>query len=811
MEKRIIYLDNEKSQKSGFDRQRNVTGGTGQARDNDEEPEEVLRTIQEFQKDQLRVDQASFNTGRTRRAQRREIALPIHVDLIQIHFFRVFDAGLSREFLNRYALTPLEFFNFNKSVLFQIDDPGRFAQFLQHVSEVVSSPANTTYRNQAYNLIALIYKFEFFDSNSRVHPFTDGGVLITLITTYLTRLYRTQKTSLINYLSENEITFSYTENSPDIIEIKSADSRLVSLLADNFDIVKSITASRAGRIRPGIAGPIRGYDFEVEIPERITTVGIIDTGISRIEPLRRLISNVSYNHTSFTDFWDEEGHGTLVSGLVALGDDFYKEDRETYTAKARLFNIKAIHFQNDDLNVPRIVDDIRKAKREHGIRLFNMSLVVPNAKKYNEAFSQFAYELDKIAFEEDVLIFLAVGNFDSDNIQAIIDEGYTEHNYPQFFYNLEADTGVHCCEDTNICVPSESMNNISVGALAGNLEDGDRSDVTPVSIYPAFYTRKFHYDYTQQINKTEVKQKNTHLNKPDFVMDGGDLFEYGAGMEILRASGGLSEQFFGRTCGTSLSTPLLASYAAEILNNYPGITTQSVKALMINSAGYHKITRLPDFPKGTEGLLKSLTGFGQPVKGLLFSTDSNSIEYLIEDSIRVHQIIKIPINLPDYLLENSNKLQFDVAMAFSFMPVKDNHLDYLPLYIAFNIVRDVPIAEVAKKQDSYAIKNGFSWSEDHFGIDNKLFSNAQRRTYRLQPNDIISCGGSVAIAVRCLAKNAYEGSLSGQAHKFSITVRVTEIISNENSGGINLYDEMLSINNYQDISAILDSDLEALL
>src|SRR5699024_9219759 len=110
-------------------------------------------------------------------------------------------------------------------------------------------------------------------------------------------------------------------------------------------------------------------------------------------------------------------------------------------------------------------------------------------------------------------------------------------------------------ENTNIVVPSESLNNVSVGALAGNIEEGENSDVTPLNIYPAYYTRKFHYDYKQQVNGGEFKknQKNKHLNKPDLVFDGGDYFNDDSGIEVLAREG----EYYKRTAGTSLATPLI--------------------------------------------------------------------------------------------------------------------------------------------------------------------------------------------------------------------------------------------------------------
>ena len=524
------------------------------------------------------------------------------------------------------------------------------------------------------------------------------------------------------------------------------------------------------------------------------------------------------DHTNSTAFWDEVGHGTLVAGLVSLGDDFYKNEKSKYYSKAKIFVIKVLQQDNDPLDIPHLLSDIRFAKHHHGVRIFNMSLVIPNAKKYNETYSQFAYELDKLAFEEDILVFISVGNFNDQSLKALIEEEpHLDHEYPDFFYKLNSTTDVHNCEDTNICVPSESLNNISVGAIASNLEKKDCSDITPNALYPAYYSRKFHYDYNQKINTQNIKQKNKHLNKPDFVFDGGDLFNENAGIEILRSPLVSRDKFFGRTCGTSLATPLVTSYAAEILNHYPKLRTQTVKALLVNSAKYESKSKLPHFKTKPDSLLKSLVGFGKPTKeGLIFNED-NSITFIIEESINVGEIMKIPIELPKYLKKSGNKLQFDISLCFSFMPVKDNQLDYLPLHISFNLVQNIQIEDIAwgvskrtddtpEKKVAFGIKN-YSWSEDHFGIDNRILSNAQNATYRLQPTDYEKIDDSLAISVRCLAKKEHLQNLKNSRHNFSVVIKITEILNNETSG--NLYSEMLEINNFIEIDNNLDTELEA--
>ncbi|MDM1555879.1 S8 family serine peptidase [Chryseobacterium indologenes] len=795
MGNKFIYLNNEISSQIGFDRQRKV-----------DTPEREQNTvISEDRKRILRNFKTEFIHERRARAERKTIQLT-NVELIRIHFFKTFDNTLHRDFLRKYGISPIEYTDFNRTILFQIENTELFTVFLEHIDNVINSGEGVSYHGEEYNLLALVYKFSFYSSEDRTLTFSEQGNLISFIYTHLGDVYNEQKDALFNELRERGIQFTYFENTPYILEIHNISPTNLDLIVDNFDIVKTVISSRVESIRRSIAGPIKEYGFAVNVDEDIPLVGVIDTGIARIIPFENIIDQVSYNHTPVETFWDEEGHGTLVSGLIVLGDDFYKEDKAVYNAKAKIINIKALHRSNDELNIPLLIDNLREIRRTYGVKLFNMSLVLPNAKKYNSSYSRFAYELDKLAHEEDLIVFISVGNFDAESLELLKGEYYHEnHDYPTFFYSLNSESESHMCEDTNICSPAESLNNISIGAIADNLEEGDNSDVTPSSLYPAHYTRKFHIDFNKEINGVNISRlKNKNLNKPDFIMEGGDLFALNSGINILTSPLADVERFYGKTSGTSLATPLLTSYASEILRQYPNIRTQTIKAILINSSSYYNANKFPHF-NGKDDLLKSLIGFGKPSKHYIKDTDNNSIVYILEKEIQIEQIIKYPIFIPQYMRANGNKLKFDISLAYSFDPKEDNHLNYLPLHMSFCIVKNVPMQGVAGKKIDYGIKGSFSWSEDHFGIDNRIFSNAQKKSFTLQPHDIINVDGSVAFAIRCLAKTDFKNILSRVNHPFSVVIRITELISNENEPQQNLYTEMMRINAHLDIENDLDA------
>lgn len=815
-ENKHVYLKNQPSSNAGFKKTRNVqTNG----KDDEEEEIELSKLPNPSQQDRLRRANVILYSERKQRRDQRTIEVPAIIELIFVRFIKVFNESLKKEFYNRYGLLISSYEDFNKTVLFEIADLKLFETFIKHLELYYESPLSETYQGKEYNLIALVIDFRFLSGRRRFKSYSAGTSSISLIPIQ-NESSKLIYNSLIDYLKRNEKPIYQTVLTPEIIEVDNLERSDIDEIVNNFDVVKIVTSNRTEKRRPGTYGEERrDYGFTISVSDNLPIVGIIDTGMFQIDPLRSCITNVSFDLTNSAAFIDDDGHGTTVASLVILGQDFIKEVKAEYKAKAKVAIIKVIQNNNDNINIVQLVEVIRQANSNHGIRLFNLSLNDPLPKGYNKSFSDYAYLLDKLAFENDILIFISVGNILEQRLKELInDEPHSAHEYPNIFYSLDDRSEIHSCESTNISEPSESLNNISIGALAGNLEDVLNSDITPTEEFPAYYTRKFHYDYEQKINGSDFmrSQKNKHLNKPDLVFEGGDLFSYEAGMEILRspieADG---NRFYSRSCGTSLATPLIASLAAEILKEYPVFRTQTVKALLINSAnppiGTYTNPPLP-FRNFPINLFRKLTGFGRPESSILTTTDNNSITFIIESEIEIEKLQSIIIEIPKYINKDGNKLNFKGTLCYSFLPIKDNHLSYLPLQITFGIFKPISAEIMGKKDDKennqkgtqtadYIIKNGMSWSDDFFGVDNRLISNVQQIDYNVSGEQIENIENKVSLGIRCVCKNEIEEPhlkyLKETKHKFSLVLRISELpLAKANN---QLYQEIIACNTVQPI------------
>jgi hypothetical protein len=758
-----------------------------------------------------------YNSAVVNRAKKKTLPIPTNIDLIQIDFHVTFDLELEKHFLRNYNLSVVEKSNFNRNVIFSVGKGEQFQAFIKHIIVITSLAKGEDHRNQPFSRLALISDFCLLDANGRKGVLSGQESYILTICDILEYPgAKGQLDLMTDYLKSEGVEIIGNRVAENLLFLKNGFPGLDQILADNFDIVRLITSARVPLVKPGaVATPVRSHGFEVVVEDDLPIVCVVDTGIQiSVEPLKKLVTPISIDHSGKAPYWDEAGHGTAVAGLIAFGTDFYDASLKEISAKARLAVLKVIHEENDDLNVVALLKDIRELYLSYGIRIFNISLNLPGSKPYNGPIGKFAYELDKLAYELDILIINSVGNYnylDLDTMHLLGDLDTTTH-YPSFFYNTTPEIIGHSCEFTNLQEPSESMNNISVGALAGNFENGVTDGITPAKEYPAYYSRKFHWDVSTRINGAQLKrsQRNKHLVKPDVVFEGGDYLSQEAAMEVLTSPQDKSP-YFGRMAGTSLATPLVTSMVAQLVKEYPTLQMSSIKAILINSAEALADRDLPHFDStATKKLYRKLTGFGRPNPGRLMEGNQDSITFVIEDFIAFDDFYSFNLRFPDWVLSTPNKIELTATLVYKFLPVPNNHLAYLPLHISFGIFRPADISVLSQQDlDNFQLRSGVSWAEDHFGVEDRVFSNVQKLSFNISRQHFKSANPTVSIAMRCYGKSnipewAYR-HLTSQAHPFSLVISLREIPSTQKSKlSGSLYSDIVALNDLQAIA-----DLEA--
>lgn len=858
MSKSHLFLRNEFGTCLEFNRTR--------GRDEEEETSEDRKDYRQ-QREKLHRCRIDFEQALEKRHGLRVKNIAIeHFDMLSVDFLKIADDTLIKQYCQVYGLSELNYTNMNQTVLFAIADENRFNDVFMNQVDSFSAEANSD--STEYKLLTLMADFSYWNSDS-MKPFgvTNGDardVLLELVenSPRIAVKHKNIVKAMEDYLERKQITYKTIE--PGIYQIDFIKKDDLDTLLDNFDVIQRIQSLYSVRVRPNAFGDMeRVPDATLNLLEGAPSIGIIDTGVQKLAILHPILESNGFDlvnkndpHPYEIDLMSDSSHGTTVATLAAFGNNFYRDmDADTVDADAKIFSIKVQSGETGIVNIADTREAIIKANQEYGIRIFNLSMSV-RIKSYNQDISTYAYILDELAFKYDLLIFISVGNLSVDDIENIQDIAANPNTservkfflkYPNHYYNpfitLE-ETECHEGECMNLCEPSESMNNMSVGAIAEsyNARHGDHG-LSLGREFPAYYSRKYHMDYNSLINGTRFKnnQKNKNLFKPDIVMPGGDQLDVESRMLVLSPrSDGISLKM-EQNSGTSYAAPLAANIAAKIVRKYPDLNMQSVKALIINSADPIKTHYLdetidnlkvldnnsyPDVESheklilsrkySAERLSKYISGHGVPNISKCMDSDDNRCTFVIEGTIAFYSHKVVNLNIPDYLLRYSKKdalLTLTATLCYKFNPKRADVLSYCPIHIAFNfgnsMNHDDPkknAEEYARKRasdnnDRMAIKSGFgSWSDDFYPASSKVFSNVQKMKLNISRNELEKVHNQISIIFRCTGRDYLEGT----SHPFSFVLTVEQKYSAELVGN-SLYDSLEEVNR---VEAIAQAALE---
>lgn len=859
MSKSHLFLRNEFGIFLEFNRTR--------GRDDKEETSEGIKNYRQ-QREKLHRCRQDFEQALENRHMLRAQDIAVeHFDMMSIDFLKIADSTLIKKYCEVYGLSELNYSNMNQTVLFAIVDETRFNNVF--IPQVNSFSAEDNDESTEYKPLTLMAGFSYWNSDL-MKPFgiTDGDahdVLLELVESSPRIAVKQQaiEEAMKDYLERKQITYKTIESGIYQIDFIQRDD--LATLLDNFDVIQRIQSLYSTRVRPNAFGdPERVSDATLNLLEGAPTIGVIDTGVQRLAVLNPILEQDGFDlvnkeepHPYEIDLTLDSSHGTTVATLAAFGNNFYRDiHADTVDADAKIFSIKIQSGETGLVNIADIRDAIIMAYQEYSIRIFNLSMSV-RGKLYNQDISTYAYILDELAYAYDLMIFISVGNLSAEDIeyiQTIASNPDTSEKvkyflkYPNHYYNpfitLE-ETECHEGECMNLCEPSESMNNMSVGAIAEsyNVMHGNHG-LSLDREFPAYYSRKYHMDYNSLINGTRFKnnQKNKNLFKPDIVMPGGDQLDIESQMLVLspRLDGaGLKIE---HNSGTSYAAPLAANIAAKIVRKYPNLNMQSVKALIINSADPIKTYYLdktidelkaldnnsyPNVDRNEKSLLskkysaerlsKYISGHGVPNISKCVDSDDNRCTFVIEDKIAFDSHKVVNLNIPNYLLQYSKKstlLILTATLCYKFNPKRADVLSYCPIHIAFNfgnsMNHDDPrknAEEYARKrasedEDRMAIKSGVgSWSDDFYPASSKMFSNVQKMSLNISRDEIEKVHNQISIIIRCTGRD----NLVGINHPFSFVLTIEQKQSAELDGN-SLYDSLEQVNR---VEAIALATLEA--
>lgn len=751
---------------------------------------------------------ANLDYDLKKRIEERNIEIPEHIEYIKILFQSQYDlTSYYEQWFKEFGLLGINFSKFNHEILFAITDRALFQSFINNIELFCQKQLKEKDTAEYSGKIKYIKEFKLLSTSDILQYREHASLMNVLLVNFPIEEKAAQEifSALRKYLEERNLPYRLNAET-NHLEVYNSTEDIITEIAKNFDIVLSITSSLATVIKPTQYNlPQRSYGFEIEnSTDDLPIVGIIDTGISDQTPLAPIIINDdTFNITGTSSFVDNvdggSGHGTGVAALVSLGRNAYtKGYKGKLKADAKLLSIKILDNNSGILSEKDVLYLLVNAKSKYpSIKIFVLTTCYAANKSNNEDYSTYSYELDKFSYENDCLIVICTGN----NNDASNKNSHYDLNY--FF-----------SETTNLCSPAESMNNLIVGAAAESLRGGIFEGISISKEFPTIFSRKSHIDLHMLFPKNKI---NKFYFKPDVIESGGDYEQHGkfigtgtkATMEILSAKP--NESFF-TNAGTSYSAPLVANIAAQIQKNYPSISSQSIKALIVNGAS----TNLIRFPKRFTKLLNKTAGHGfvDPDKSIY--SNENSITFLIEDSIEPEQVKVFPLNFPKYLTNTDlgkerGIIKISATICFNFLPVLNHQLAYCPIHIAFGLFRNQTGEEILKIEDEEKggikskLKSNIGWSQSARHKQKPIpYSNTQKLTFSINVSELLNENNTFKLAVNCRicpqllagAERKYQ-----KPHSFSIAMTIEENLKDEKLTG-QLYAEIASINIIENIGVI---------
>lgn len=751
-----------------------------------------------------------FDIDNRNRINQRNLNLdiPLHIEYIQILFQSQFVVStFYSQWFNEFGLLGVHFSQFNNEILFAIMDREKFSVFLREVNNFINKETGESTNITYSSKVIFIKEFRLLTTPDIVQFRQLNGLLNMKLIDDLPlgkNNFQSILASLEKYFQEREIQYTFSEESLNI-ELTNVTDNQITEIVQNFDIVLNVTSALATVISPSALNlPQRSYGFDVTLlDDTLPIIGIIDTGISNQTPLAPLIiPDETFNITASSVLIDEANHGTAVAALAALGKKAYSLGyRGEIPADAKLLSIKVMDANSASLSIKAVLSLLKDAKQKYPkLKVFVLTICYADHKRDNEDYSAYAFLLDKFSHENDCLIVISSAN----NHDAAV----ANNNYNLNYFLTEA---------TNICTPAESMNNITVGAAAGSLRDGNFEGVAISKEFPALYSRKSHIDLFSLFPKNKI---NKHHFKPDIIEFGGD-YEFGrsnsyigqglkASMEVLSAN---PAESFCNEIGTSFSAPLVANIAVQIQRVYPEIKTQSIKALIVNGASLNLIRFQQPFVK----LLNKTSGHGLTCERKSIFSDENSVTFLIEEEIEPEQLKIFPLHFPKYLVEDNlgkknGILKVTATLCFSFMPIINNQLGYCPMHIAFCFFKNQTGSDIQASDEEVKslLRSSLRWSQSGRHVSKPIpYTNTQKINFSVNVQDLVNESGTFKLAINCRinpqllpgTEQAYK-----KTHAFSLAITVEERLTEKKLTG-KLYDEMVLCNVIENITAInLDTE-----
>jgi hypothetical protein len=238
----------------------------------------------------LAMNYSQFVVDRRERQINRDtsIRVPANIEFIRISFLDQFILDkFFTQWVNDFGLEAVSVSNFGKEVLFAVIDKEKFKHFTESVLQFTRRWLLHDERATFSNKITFIDSFKLLTSADILRfDIQKAGEVVVLNTLDFQLLSLRLQQALLNsigqFLTENNVNFTI-DGENNRIELFGATPELIQQIADNFDIVESITCSLSSVIRPSTFNVAkRDYGFRISnAGEDLPLIGILDIQLSQ--------------------------------------------------------------------------------------------------------------------------------------------------------------------------------------------------------------------------------------------------------------------------------------------------------------------------------------------------------------------------------------------------------------------------------------------------------------------------------------------------------------------------------------------------
>lgn len=421
-----------------------------------------------------------------------------------------------------------------------------------------------------------------------------------------------------------------------IVKLVRATRNQLSFLINMTDVIAEFRHAPIDLDLTQLNGPEQ-QEWVDDLLERTTyhagnvAVCLLDTGLAGKHPLIENALAGGNSIQAVEPTWspqDVQGHGTEMAGVV-LYDDLRKiiADANTIVIGHTVESVKIL--PDKGINRPELYGDITSAAvslAEINAPLTNrvicMAITANDSDMKDGSPSSWSAAIDQItsgALEEDDihrLFLVSAGNVTEDEVQA--------NSYPDASI-------LHSVED-----PGQSWNALTVGAFNDDIQINDRdfSGFHPVA----------ERGELSPFSSTSVGWGKGWPVKPEIVLNGGNMVRSETDtttdpeLALLTTNRNFAMSPLTTIWGTSAATAQAGWMAAKIIETYPDLWPETVRALIVHSARWTEKMKAcfnVDNKKtmGIHQLLRTC-GYGIPSLDRAIESKANSVNLVVQGSLQ---------------------------------------------------------------------------------------------------------------------------------------------------------------------------------